>query len=114
MLLLAKYWKELVIAVLLIAFAITVKVLNSKIESLVKDKEALQSKLDTQKAYAAVQNASILQNKSDYDEAMKKLPTVLKTIETKYQTVYSTIEKWKESNATDCNSSMQYLNSYQY
>ena len=115
MLLLAKYWKQLAIAVLLIAFSITVVLLNNKIGSLVKDKELLQSQVATQKVYVALQNATILQGKSDYAKQVKKLPSVLRVIETHYETIYSTVEQWKESNATtDCNSAVRYLDSFTY
>ena len=115
MLMVLKYWKFIVLGIVVLGFAITVEILNNKIETLVKDNEILQSKVAKDEALLAVQNALILQNKSDYDVAVKKLPTVIKTINTKYRTVYSTVEKWRDKNETsDYNSSLRYLDSFTY
>jgi len=114
MLMVLKYWKFIALGIVVLSFAITVEILNNKIETLTKDNEILQSKVAKDEALLAVQNALIIQNKSDYDIAVKKLPTVLKVIDTKYRTVYSTVEKWRDANETDCNSSLRYLDSFTY
>ena len=115
MLMVLKYWKFIALGVVVLGFITTIKILDNKIETLTKDNEVLQSKVAKDEALLAVQNALILQDKADYDTAIKKLPTVLKVINTKYRTVYGTVEKWRDSNETsDCNSSLRYLDSFTY
>ena len=115
MLMVLKYWKFIALGIVVLSFAITVEILNNKIETLTKDNEVLQSKVSKDEALLDVQNSLILQDKADYDTAVKKLPKVLKVIDTKYQTIYSTIEKWRDKNETsDYNSSLRYLDSFTY
>ena len=111
-----KYWKFIVLGIVVIGFLATIKILDNKIETLTKDNEVLQSKVAKDEALLAVQNALILQDKADYDVAIKKLPTVLHTIDTKYKTVYKNIETFKEDSnvSNDCNASIVFLNSFIY
>lgn len=84
-------------------------------KSLEKDLSISRLETSRYKQVLAIQNAQILKNKSDYDEAIKKLPTVLKTIETKYKTQYQTIYQWRDNNETDdCNSSIQLINDFKF
>lgn len=115
MYLIKKYWLEISEALFISIIAGYIIFIHYENKSLVKDKQVLQSELNASRAYINAQNAIILQNKSDYDEAIKKLPTTLKTIDTRYQTVYTTIEKWRDKNvSTDCNDSLDYLNRFQF
>lgn len=115
MLLLKKYWFEIMIVVGALVVLGYIKYLVNENGNLEKDKQVLQAE-KAQYVYALkFQNSAILQNKSDYDEAIKKLPTVVHDINTKYKTQYETIYAWRDHNEThDCNSSMQYLNTYQF
>lgn len=86
-----------------------------KIKSLEKDNLVLQSRVKENQAYIMAQNIAIASNRTDYETAMKRLPTILHDINTRYKTEVITVEKWRDHNVThDCNSSMQYLNNYQF
>lgn len=117
MLFLLKYWRLIAIFLVIVVVVVGVEFLDNKIETLTKDNEVLQSKVSKDEALLAVQNALILQNKSDYDVAVKKLPTIIKTIDTRYKTVYKNIETFKEGDrneSNDCNDSIAYLNTFNY
>lgn len=115
LILIKKYWFEIAIALMVIAVLGYINVLNNEIESLEKDKLVLQSEVNAKKAYIISQNISIALNRADYKAAMDRLPTVLHEIETRYKTQYQTIYQWRDNNEThDCNSSMQYLNAFNF
>jgi len=117
MLFFLKYWRLIAIFLVIVVGVVGVEFLNNKIETLTKDNEVLQSKVAKDEELLAVQNALILQNKSDYDTAVKKLPKTLKVIDTRYKTVYKNIETFKEGDrneSNDCNASIVFLNSFTY
>lgn len=92
-----------------------IKYLVNENDSLQKDKLVLQSKVNEKQAYITAQNIATLASRADYKAAMERLPTVVHDINTKYKTQYETIYAWRDHNVThDCNSSMQYLNTYQF
>jgi GTPase involved in cell partitioning and DNA repair len=115
MLFLKKYWFEIMIGVGALMVLGYIKYLGTMIGNLENDKLILQSKVNEVQGYLNVQNMIIKNNRADYEIALNHLPTVLKSIDTKYKTEVVTIEKWRDKNVTnDCNSSMQYLNTYQF
>lgn len=110
-----KYWFEIMIVVGALMVLGYIKYLGTIISGLEKDKVVLQSKVNEKQAYITAQNIAIASNRADYKAAMERLPTVLHEINTKYKTEYQTIYAWRDHNEThDCNSSMQYLNTYQF
>lgn len=110
-----KYWFEIMIVVGVLMILGYVKYLGNEIKSLEKDKMVLQSKVNENQAYITAQNIAIASNRADYQAALNRLPTVLHDINTKYKTQYEIIYAWRDHNEThDCNSSMQYLNTYQF
>lgn len=115
MLFLKKYWFEIMIVAGALMVLGYIKYQNVEINSLEKDKLVLQSKINEQKGFILAQNIAITSNKADYEEKLKQFPTVIKEINTRYKTQYETIYQWRDHNEThDCNSSMQYLNNYQF
>jgi hypothetical protein len=115
MLLLKKYWAEIMIVIGALMVLGYIKYLRNEIDSLEKDKIVLQSKVNEVRGYLKAQNMIIESNRVDYETRINRLPTVLHDINTKYKTQYETIYAWKDHNEThDCNSSMQYLNTYQF
>lgn len=108
---LKQYGIDIIVFLAVIAF---IELQRNKIHNLQNDNEVLLSQLSQYKYALAFQNEAIVKNKSDYDEDIKKLPTVLKTIDTKYKTQTQVIYEWKDSNETDCNASMQYINDFNF
>lgn len=110
-----KYWWELALVLLVTAFMGYIKHLGNVVENLEKDKLVLQSEVNEVRGYLKAQNMIIESNRVDYETRINRLPTVLHDINTKYKTQYETIYAWRDHNEThDCNSSMQYLNTYQF
>lgn len=58
----------------------------------------------------------INQEKINYNSRLIDAQQSKEIIHTQYKTQYKTIIEWRDNNATkqDCNSSMQYLNSYNF
>lgn len=87
---------------------------HAQIGSLKKERDDLIKSEQQYSDALEYQNKAILDNMQDANKT-KALPIVLHDIKVRYQTVYSTIEKWRESNVTnDCNSSMGFINSFNY
>lgn len=115
LILIKKYWLEIAVVFGVLAVLGYIKVLKSEIGSLEKDKLVLQAKVNEKEAYISAQNISIALNRADYKTAMERLPTVLHEIETKIKTEKIPIYIWRDNNEThDCNSSMQYLNAFNF
>lgn len=115
MLLLKKYWFEIMIVIGALMVLGYIKYLGNEIDSLEKDKLVLQSKVNEVRGYLKAQNMIIESNRVDYETRIKRLPTVLHDIETRYKTEKIPVIQWRDHNEThDCNSSMQYLNTYQF
>lgn len=115
MLLLKKYWFEIMIVVGVLMVLGYIKYLGNVIGSLEKDKLVLQSEVNEKKAYITAQNIAIELSSVEYEAALNRLPTVLHDIDTRYKTQYQTIYQWRDHNETnDCNSSMQYLNTFKF
>lgn len=108
LLLLNKYWKELIVAVL-------VGMLVWYVQSLRIDNEKLGRKNDSLKAYIELQNAVIEANKVDYDAGMKQYGKTTVVNHTVYKDKIKEIYKYLpgETNAT-CNDVMSKFDSYQY
>lgn len=104
---LKKYWFELFVIGYVVMATAMILILQ-------KDKEVLISKLETCNTQLMAQNTLIMQNKADYDEALRKLPIVLTKINTKYKTTYETIYKWRDRNETDCNDSLAFINHFEF
>ena len=60
------------------------------------------------------QNSAILANKADYEEKLKQLPKENEKINTKYQTIYKTIEVIKEKKDENCSDAINDLNIFFY
>ena len=103
-----KYWFEFVEVLFILSLLFYTYYLKNEV--------ALQkAKVRENQAYIIAQNIAIESNRADYKAGLDRLPTVLKSIDTKYKTEVVTIEKWRDHNEThDCNSSMQFLNTYQF
>lgn len=115
MFLIKKYWFEIMIVVGALMVLGYIKYLGIIISELENDKIVLQSRVKEKQAYITAQNIAIESSRADYDMALERLPTVVHDINTKYKTQYETIYAWRDHNEThDCNSSMQYLNAYQF
>jgi GTPase involved in cell partitioning and DNA repair len=111
-----KYWRLIVIALSICIFITYIIHLKNEISSIKKDNAELQSKLNEANAYLNAQNFAILANQADYNASMEKLPQELHKIDTKYATKTVEVIKWRDRNDTenDCNSSINYLNNYQF
>lgn len=60
------------------------------------------------------QNSAITANKADYEEKLKQLPKENEKINTKYQTIYKTIEVIKEKKDENCSDAINDLNGFSY
>lgn len=110
-----KYWVEFAIIACILIVLGYIKYLKNDINDGLNTIDKLQSKVNEKQAYITAQNIAIESNRADYKAGLERLPTVLHDINTKYKTQYETIYAWRDHNEThDCNSSMQYLNNYQF
>lgn len=108
LLILKKYWISILGGALIIGMLIYIGFLRLEVKAEKAEKEQYKYAL-------SFQNEAIIKNKSDYDEAIKKFPTVLETIDVRYKTQTQIIYAWKDNNETsDCNDSLNYLNTYQF
>lgn len=113
--LIKKYWFEIMIVVGVVMILGYIKYLGNEINKGIDENAKLQSIIREQKAYLTAQNIMVEANRADYQAALKRLPTVLHEIDTKYKTEYQTIYAWRDNNEThDCNSSLDYLNRYKF
>ena len=106
--LLKKYWFEVVEVLVILSSLFYIYYLRNEV--------ALQeAKVREKQAYITAQNMLIKSNRVDYETRINRLPTVLHEIETRYKTEKIPVIQWRDKNEThDCNSSMQYLNTYQF
>lgn len=108
LLLIKQYWLEFGLVLIGSLFIAYIHSLNSQIEKLENEKRTALMTVE-------LQNALIVSNRADYELQLKRLPIVLKSIDTKYKNTVQTIYEWKESNVSnDCNGSIEFLNTHQF
>lgn len=98
-----------VIFVVFAIFYIQISQINSlKAENiqLIKDKQQYVDALD-------YQNHAIISNMQDQNKT-KELPIIKDRIKTRYVYAQNEIIKWREGNATDCNSSMHFIDAFNF
>lgn len=112
---LKKYWVEIMIVVGVLMVLGYIKHLGNEIDNGLQKNAKLQSEVSEVRGYLKAQNMIIENNRVDYETRINRLPTVLHEIETRYKTEKIPVIQWRDKNEThDCNSSMQYLNTYQF
>jgi predicted nuclease with TOPRIM domain len=117
-----KYYRALSMAIVVVFSLSIIWILQNKVDDLHHDNSilmmensVLEAKLKQKQDQLAMQNILIAANKSEYEEAMEKLPMKIETIKTKYVSVYNDIEKYKgEANASDCNGAIDKLNDFDF
>lgn len=113
LILIKKYWFEIVIAMCILFTLGYIKYLDGEIADRDTTIIMLEGRVKENQAYILAQNISIATNRADYQAAMERLPTVLHEIETRYKTETIPVIQWRDHNVThDCNSSMQYINAF--
>jgi len=106
--LLQRYWSQLLLSLLCGLFYILWMMTVSNLKDVKSEREQYKQALE-------FQNASLLQQKKEYDEKLSKLPTEIEKITVRYKVVYQDIDDWKgDENATDCENAGNYLRSFNY
>ena len=108
MTILIQYWKYVLVLVSLLLFSVSLewmKILNTELKA---DRDMYKTALD-------YQNASLLQQKEEYDEKLSKLPTEIEKIKVRYEVIYASIDSWEgDMNATDAENTDKFLRSIIY
>lgn len=75
----------------------------------------VKSERDQYKQAVEFQNASLMEQKAQYDIKLAQLPTEITKIKTRYEVIYADIETWEgDTNASDCQNARDFLNSFNY
>jgi hypothetical protein len=108
MLILIQYWKYVLVLVSFLLFSVSLgwmKIVNTELRA---DRDMCKTDIENK-------NASLLQQKKEYDEKLSKLPTETEKITVKYKVIYKDIDDWKgDKNATDYENVDKFLNSIIY
>lgn len=105
---LKKYWFEILLVFIGSLFVYYVTSLQKEIVILTADRDMYKTALE-------YQNTSLLQQKTEYDEKLSKLPTEIEKIKVRYEVIYKSIDDWKgDMNASDCNNTDTFLRSTIY
>lgn len=107
MLQLVKYWREAVIVSIIAFLSIWVYMLKSDLKVAHADYKAIESAL-------TAQSNIIESNRVDYERNLAEANQTNTVIQTRYEDRVQVIYQFGENNATDCNSSMSYLNNYPF
>ena len=105
---LIQYWKYILVLILFLVFSVSLGWMKISNTNLKADRDMYKTALE-------YQNASLLQQKKEYDEKLSKLPTEIEKIVIKYKTIYEDIDSWNgDANATDCENAMKFLGEVNY
>jgi len=108
LILLKQYWWEILLVFIGSLFVYYVTSLQKEILVLKADRDMYKTALE-------YQNASLLQQKEEYDEKLSKLPTEIEKIKVRYEVIYQGIDDWEgDMNATDAENTDKFLRSIIY
>lgn len=106
--LLQKYWLYLVLLSVSLGFYFYQQILKAELSE-------VKSERDQYKQALEFQNASLMEQKAEYDIKLAQLPTEITKIKTRYEVIYADINSWEgDTNATDCDNARDFLNSFNY
>ncbi len=117
-----KYYRAMALGIIVVCSMAVIWSLESKVNDLLLElavceaqKSEVQAMIEEKKVIIATQNVLMLANKTEYEENMKRLPTQIETIKTKYVAVYTDLKKWEgDANASDCNGAVTKLNTFNF
>ena len=108
MTILIQYWKYILVLVSFLLFSALfgwMKILNTELKA---DRDMYKTALE-------YQNASLLQQKKEYDEKLSKLPVEIEKIKIRYEVIYTSIDSWEgDMNASDTENTDKFLRSIIY
>ena len=108
MTILIQYWKYVLVLVSFLLFSVSLgwmKISNTELKA---DRDMYKTALE-------YQNASLLQQKKEYDEKLSKLPIEIEKIKVRYEVIYASIDSWEgDMNATDAENTDKFLRSIIY
>ena len=109
-LLLLNNWKLIasaVIGLIIVSLLTWVYLLKSDLKVAHADYKAIESAL-------TAQSNIIEANRADYEQKLTEANKTNMVYETRYKDRIKVITQWRDNNATDCNSSMSYINHFTF